>query len=184
TAELQQIDAARQQASGTDDQAWTGATDLLAQALGREDLQALYREAARTPTKADDQAIASIAAARAALQKTDGEGTRIRAEISEMARRRSELEGARDRARVDGYDDPRGTFGGSGGQIIGQVIGGILQGAIQGAMVDRTLRDHYRAPQRRADPDFGSRGDTPSWPNPWSGGGAGRGDTGGGGWRT
>jgi len=33
TADLKEIDAAREQASGTDDQAWTGATDLLAQAL-------------------------------------------------------------------------------------------------------------------------------------------------------
>src|SRR5262245_31402345 len=184
TAELQQIDAAREQASGTDDQAWTGATDLLAQELGREDLQALYQEAVRTPTKADDQAIASIAAARDALQKSDGEVARIRSEIREMARRRTELEGARDRARADGYDNPRGTVGGGGGQIIGQIIGGILQGALQGAVLDRAIRDNYSAPRRRADPDFGSWGDAPSWPNPWGGGGAGRGDSGGGGWRT
>jgi hypothetical protein len=50
TADLKEIDAAREQASGTDDQAWTGATDLLAQALGCEDVQAPYREAVRTPT--------------------------------------------------------------------------------------------------------------------------------------
>jgi hypothetical protein len=179
TAELQQIDAAREQASGADNQAWDGAIDLLAEELGREDLQTLYRQALITPTKADDEAIASIMAAREALQKRDSEVARIRSEIREMAGRRSELEGARDRARRDGYDDPRGTLG-SGGNALGQVIGGILQGAVQGAALDRVLRDNYNAPKRRADSDFGSLGRTPSWPNSWGGGGGDR----GGKWRT
>jgi hypothetical protein len=174
TSELQQIDAARAQASGADDQAWSGAIDLLAEALGREDLQTLYREAVLTRTKSDDEAIASIAAAREALQKTDSEVARIRSEIREMARRRSELEGARDRARRDGYDDPRGSLGG-GGEIIGQIIGGILQGAMRGAALDRVFHDNYSAPRRRADPDFG---------NSWGGGGDRHGESGDSGWRT
>jgi chromosome segregation ATPase len=181
TAELQQIDAARAQASGTDDQAWSGAVDVLAEGLGREDLQKLYQEAVRTPTKADDQAIASIAGARQALQKIDSEVARIRSEMREMARRRSELEGARDRARQQGYDDPRGTLGG-GGQVLGQIIGGILQGAMRGAVLDGVFRDNYSAPKRHANPDFGSWTDTPSWPNSWGGGG--HGESGDGGWRT
>jgi chromosome segregation ATPase len=182
TAELQQIDAARMQASGTDDQAWSGAVDLLAEGLGREDLQKLYQEAVRTPTKADDQAIASIAAARQALQKIDSEVARIRSEMREMARRRSELEGARDRARQEGYDDPRGTLGG-GGEVLGQIIGGILQGAMRGAVLDGVFRDNYSAPKRRANPDFGSWTDTPSWPNSW-GEVSRHSESGDGGWRT
>ena len=101
-----------------------------------------------------------------------------------MARRRTELEGARDRARLEGYDDPRGTFGGSGGNVIGQVIGGILAGAMQSGALDRVLRDNYRRPKPRADPDFGGMTDAPSWPTPWGGGRAdtwGGGDHGGGG---
>jgi hypothetical protein len=103
-----------------------------------------------------------------------------------VARRRSELEGARDRARSIGYDDPRGTFGG-GQDVIGNVIGGILSGAMQGAMLDRVLRDNYRAPRRRADPDFGQWGGMPSYPSPWGPAGGTTGSApqpSGGGWRT
>jgi hypothetical protein len=188
TAELQQIDAARAEALGADDDAaWSRGVDVLAEALAREDLRTLYQEVVRTATKADDQAISSISAARERLQKADSEVARIRSEIREMAHRRSELEGARDRARLQGYDDPRGTLGGSGGQVIGQVIGAILQGAIQGRAIDNVLRDNYRAPRRRADLDFGGSADASSWPNPWGGGGvdtSGGGGDGGTGWRT
>ena len=138
-----------------------------------------------TQSKADDQAISAISSAQVALQKADGEVAQIRAQMRELARRRSELEGARDRARSIGYDDPRGTFGGRR-DVLGDVIGGILSGAMQGAVLDRILRDNYRAPRRRADPDFGQWGGVSSFPSPW-----GRGTTmgggqppKGGGWRT
>jgi hypothetical protein len=188
TAGLQQIEADRQKALGVADEAvYDQAVGQLAQALSQEDLRQLYQEAVRTATKADDQAIVAISGARTALQKTDGEVAQIRGQIREMAVRRSELEGARDRARSSGYGDPRGTFGG-GQDMLGAVIGGILAGALQGGALDRVLRDNYRSPGRRSDPDFGGRGEAPSWPNPWSPGpadsGRGPGDDAGGGWRT
>jgi hypothetical protein len=185
TDELRQIETDRQKALGSDDEAvHKQAIDLLAEALAREDLRTLYQEAVSTATKEDDQAISSISAARAALAKVDGEVAQIRSEIRETARRRTELEGARDRARSGGYDDPRGTFGGNGREIIGQVIGGILSGVLQGRALDHALRDNHRAPPRRADPNFG---DAWNWPSPSSGGGrAGPGASGGddSGWRT
>jgi hypothetical protein len=139
TTDLQQIEADRQQAVGAgDDSAHGRAVDLLAQALAREDLRELYQQAVRTATPADDQAISSISTAREALSKTDAEVTQIRAEIREMARRRTELEGARDRARTVGYDDPRGTVGG-GPEVIGEVIGGILRGVLRGGDLDRVF---------------------------------------------
>jgi hypothetical protein len=194
TAELQQIESDRQNAlSASEDAVYDRAADLLAQALAREDIRELYQEAVRTATKADDRAISSIAAAREALAKAEGEVTQIRGEIRQTAQRRTELEGARNRARNVGYDDPRGTFGG-GGEVIGEVIGGILRGALQGGALDRVLRDNYRFPVPRADPDFGGRRGAPSWPNPWSEGRAdggwprgesrGSDDDDGGGWRT
>jgi hypothetical protein len=133
-------------------------------------LRELYQEAVRTPSSADDQAISSISAAREALAKTDGEVTQIRAEIREMARRRTELEGARDRARRVGYDDPRGTFGG-GPEVIGEVIAGILRGVLRGRDLDRVFRNSYRYPAPRADYDFGGWRSGPSWPSPWTIGG-------------
>jgi chromosome segregation ATPase len=193
TAELRRIEAERRQLIEAGDQGSYGrAVELLAQALAREDLRELYEQARRTPTKADDKAIASITAARAAREKADAEVAQIRSEIREMARRRSELEGARDRARRSGYDDPRGTFQ-VGADVIGAVIGGILGGVLQGMELDRVLRDNYRRPRGSVDPDFGYRGGLPPWFDPWGGrrGGdespgpwEGRGDRDGDGWRT
>ena len=189
TAELKAIEAERQKAvTGGADSVYNRAVDLLAQTLSHEDLRQLYQDAAGTASKTDDQAILAISAARKALQKADGEVSQIRSEIRELARRRGELEGARDRARHQGYDDPRGTFGG-GPDMLGQVIGGILSGALQGAVIDRILRDNYRAPFPGPDRDFGSPLGVPSWPNPWGPTRDGGGWPGGGpaddpGWRT
>jgi hypothetical protein len=155
TADLGKIEAKRQWIIEADDKkSERRAVDLLAQALEREDLQRLYRDAITTQTSADDQAVSAISSAQTALQKADGDVLRIRNHLREMARRRSELEGARDRARSVGYDDPRARFVGEG-DAIGDVIGGILSGAIRGAALDRILRDNFRAPKGRADPGFG-----------------------------
>jgi hypothetical protein len=192
TGELQQIEDERQKLAATrDDVVLNQAVELLAGALARENLRALYREAARTATGADDRAIASISAAREKLGKADEEVAQIRDEMRELARRRSELEGARDRARRGGYDDPRGTFRSDAGDIIGGIIGGILAGTMQGGSLDDMFRRDYRGPRRRSRGNFGNPwGQQPSWPD-WGRGGLdtwGRGGgTGGGGdkgWRT
>jgi hypothetical protein len=167
TADLGKIEAKRQWILEADDQkSERRALDLLAQALEREDLRQLYRDAVSTQTPADDLAVSAISSAQTALQKADGDVLRIRSQLREMARRRSELEGARDRARSIGYDDPRGRFDGEG-DAIGDVIGGILSGAIRGAVLDRILRDNYRAPRGRADPDFGHWEGASSLSHPW-----------------
>jgi hypothetical protein len=167
TADLGKIEAKRQWILESDDEkSERRAVDLLAHALEREDLRQLYREAVSTPTSADDQAVSAISSAQAALEKADGEAAQTRAQLRELARRRAELEGARDRARSIGYDDPRGTFSGQP-DVIGDVIGGILNGALRGAALDRILHDHYSAPRRHADPDFGRLEGTSSLPSPW-----------------
>jgi len=168
TADLEQIERKRHELLDADqDTAYGRAVGLLAEALAREDLRRLHEEAQRTRTQDDDQIVSSISAARAALQKADGEVGQIRTQIREMALRRSELEGARDRARSVGYDDPRGTFQGLGQEVIGDVIGAILRGASRGGDLDRILRDSYRLPRPRSDPDFGRPRGAPAWPNPW-----------------
>ena len=170
-AELSQIDAERQKLVDSDDE--HEAVDLLAQALAREDLNELLREASATPTKADDQAITAIATARNLREKADNEIRQIRGEIRDLAKRRTELEDARDRARSVGYDDPRGRFDGAE-DIIAQVIGGILSGALRGNALDRVLRDAFR-PGRRRDYDMGSWGEMGPggfpfpMPGPWGG---------------
>jgi hypothetical protein len=171
---LRQIEANRQKVLGPGDEAVYGrAVDLLSEALAREDIRELYQEALRTATKADDQAVSSITSARTALGKAEGEVAQIRSEMRETARRRAELEGARDRARHAGYEDPRGTFGSNGKEIIGEVIGGILRGVLQSGALDQVLRDSYRAPRGRSGPDVGGTWSAPSWPSPWGQGGTG-----------
>jgi hypothetical protein len=167
TADLGKIEAKRQWILESDDEkSERRAVDLLAQALEREDLRQLYREAASTQGSADDQAVSAISSAQTALQEANGEVARIRAQLRQIARRRAELEGVRDRARSIGYDDPRGTFDGER-DVIGDVIGGILNGALQGTALDRILRDNYHAPRRHADADFGRWEGASSAPSPW-----------------
>ena len=180
TGELRQIEAERRQATGPGyDAIYTSAVELLAQALIQKDLQRLYEDALRTPAKEDDELVMSISKTREALKKADAEVGQIRAEIREMSRRRTELEGARDRARNSGLDNPMGNFG-NAHDVIAQVIGGILRGALTGTDLDRVLRDNYRYPAPRADPDFGGWNRRSSLPNP-----AGSADRrNGSGWRT
>jgi hypothetical protein len=167
TADLGKLEAKRQWILESDDEKSDGrAVDLLARTLEREDLRRLYREAVSTQTSADDQAVSAISSAQAALEKADSEVAQIRVQLRDMARRRAELEGARDRARSIGYDDPRATFSGDR-DVVGDVIGGILSGALRGGALDRILRDNYRAPMRHADPEFGRWEGASSFLSPW-----------------
>ena len=183
TKELSQIEADRQHAVGAGyDAICAGAVDLLARELTQRDLQRLYQDALRTPPKEDDEIVVSISKTREALKKVDAEVGQVRTQIRETAQRRSELEGARDRARDSGLDNPMGNFG-NAEDVIGQVIGGIIRGALRGTDLDRVLRDNYRYPAPRADPDFGGWERRTSFPNPW--GRAGSADKGNGSdWRT
>ena len=168
TKELSQIEAERQQALGPGgDAIYANAVELLAGALAQEDLQRLYQEALLTPAKEDEELVMSIGKTRETLGKADAEVSQIRAQIGEMSRRRSELEGARDRARNSGFDSPMGNYGGAQ-DAIAQVIGGILGGVLAGTDLDRVLRDNYRYPVPRADPDFGGWRRGTSLPDPWA----------------
>ena len=188
TSDLQRIDAEREELLETEGDANFGrAVDILAEALAREDIRELYEDARRTPGPADDRVVSAISASDAALVKADSEVKEIRSEIRKLGRRRMELEGARDRARDSGYDDPRGTFGGNGAEVIGDIIGGILRGALSGGALDQVLRDNYRAPRRGSGGGWGGGSGPTSWPSPWGGGGSsggGRSGGGDGGWRT
>lgn len=191
-AAIDDLEARRQQAMDTDENVtFDKAVTLLSEALARDDIRQLYREAVATASKADDQAISSISTAREALEKIETEVAQIRGEIREQARRRTELEDARDRARSQGYDNPRGTFGDAGGQILGDVLGEILRGAATGAVLDGIFRDNYRVPRRRSSgPIFGGMPRSGPRLDPWGGGGGGTWPSGGrkggssGGWRT
>jgi hypothetical protein len=167
TAGLREIEAERQkEEGGGEDAIYNQAVEMLAQALVQEDLTRLYQDALQTPGKEDDELVISIGRTREALKRIDSEVNQIRAQIREMARRRIELEGARDRARNSGFDNPMGNYG-NAQDAIAMVIGGILRGAMTGPDLDRVLRDNYRHPAPTSDPDFGGWPGKASLPTSW-----------------
>jgi hypothetical protein len=182
------LDKERAQAMEQGDrQAHDDAIGVLSQALARDDIQTLYKDALATKTGDDDKLVQKIDETQRSMAKADAEVARIRDEARETARRRGELEGVRDNMRQRQYDQPWGGFELGGGQQMGDVIGGIIRGAIQGAVLWSILEGGYR---RR---DYG-RG---SWPGssvpplhlpsssiPRMGGFGSRGGFGGGGFRT
>lgn len=169
TSQLAAIDAERQkEGGGGEDAVYNTAVEMLAQALTQEDLGRLYQDTLQTPGKEDDELVISAGKTREELKKAGAEVNQIRTQISEMARRRIELEGARDRARNSGFDNPMGNYG-NAQDAIAVVIGGILRGAMSGSELDRVLRDNYRFPAPRSDPDFGGWSRKASFPAPWGG---------------
>jgi len=132
------------------------AIDVLSEAEGRQDLQGLYRAAARTRSGEDDALVAQIAKADAEAAGVERQVADLRGQAADLARRRTEIEEQRETFRRRGYDNPMGQFGNE--QMIGNVIGGILQGVVQGAVLGQVLQGGYsrRAPQ--ADSGFGGRG--------------------------
>jgi hypothetical protein len=180
TAELREIETERQrEEGGGEDAIYNQAVEMLAQALVQEDLTRLYQDALQTPGKEDDELVISIGRTREALKRVDSEVNQIRSQIREMARRRVELEGARDRARNSGFDNPMGNYG-NAQDAIAMVIGGILRGAMSGPDLDRVLRDNYRHPAPTSDPDFGRWPGEGSFPASWERPGTTRGS----GWST
>jgi hypothetical protein len=127
-----------------DRQAHNDAIGVLAQALERDDLQTLYKDALATKTGDDDKMVQKIDETQRAIAKADAEVSRIREEAREIARRRGELEGVRNNFRRRQYDQPWGGFELDGGQVMGDMIGGIIRGAIQGAVLWRILEGGYR----------------------------------------
>jgi hypothetical protein len=141
---------------------------ILTQAIAREDLQTMYREARATTTPDDDHIVQQVERTQTAIAKADAEVSKIRDETREIARRRSELEGVRDNFRRNRYDDPYGQFEFDRNDAMGDLIGGIVRGAIQGAVLWSLFQRGYR----KSDSNWGgfpSGGGTPRFRLPSSG---------------
>jgi hypothetical protein len=137
-----------------DRQAHDDAIGVLSQAMSRDDIRTLYKDALATKTGDDDKLVQKIDETQRAIAKADAEVSRIRDESREIARRRGELEGVRDNFRRRQYDQPWSGFELDKGQVVSDVIGGIIRGAIQGAVLWSIFEGGYR---RR---DYGRGG----WP--------------------
>jgi chromosome segregation ATPase len=164
------------------DPAYEQALSTIAGADAQDDIATLYGEARRTATPADEAIVRRIEAIDEKIARTETEIAGLRRSAQELARRRMEVESARDRFRKAGYDHPHTTFGND--SELSQVLQQILKGVIQSGLLWDLLRRGYGYRRPRGRPDFGfpfpfpipggtggsgSRGD--DWREPGSGGG-------------
>jgi hypothetical protein len=136
----------------SNDQSLARAVDGLAEAISREDLAQLHRQALKTPTPEDERIVASLREIEQALVRREAEAEEVRKAAVELARKRAELEGSRDRFRSSGYDNPMGEF------INGALIGTIISEILRGAMNSRNLNDALADGFRRRPPPGGTFG--------------------------
>jgi chromosome segregation ATPase len=135
---------------------------VLSQAIAREDLQTMYREAQATRTPDDDRLVQQVEQTQKSIASADAEVAKIRDEAREVARRRGELEGVRDNFRRNRYDGPWGQFEFGRGSM-DDMIGGIVRGAIQGAVLWSLFERGYRRHNDWSDQNWGG--------GPWGAGG-------------
>jgi hypothetical protein len=129
------------------------AVDIMAEALSREDLRQLMREALATPTKEDENIVRRIGEVRDAIEAAGRQIDKARQAAVQQAERRKELERTSERFRQRGYDGPFGGF--KGNDFIGSLIGGIVGGLLSGVRIDDMLEDAFSRRKPRTRGDFG-----------------------------
>ena len=152
--------------SGTNP-AYEEALATIALADSKDQLAALYQEARRTPTGADDAIVRKLETIDAAVSKADSEIAGLRRTAQDLAHRRLEVEQVRDRFRGAGYDHPHATFG--NGDAIANTLKQVL-GGMAGAVLWEVLQGGYSNRGPRGRPDFGYP--TSPFPFPPPGGGS------------
>lgn len=120
------------------------AVQLMVDNDSRDDVITLYREAERTRSNEDKEIVAQIDQLTRQLGKAEADLTQLRAQSRDLARRRDEVEIARESFRRHRYDYPGTTFRNEA--AISDVLGGVLSGMIQGAVLEQVLQQGYRRP--------------------------------------
>jgi hypothetical protein len=165
--------------SGTNP-SYTQALETIASADSADDLAALYREARRTPTTADDAMVLKLEGIDQSIAKADAEIADLRRTAQDLARRRTEVQQVRDRFRNAGYDHPYGGF--DNDNAISEGLKRVLAGAA-GSILWDLLRGGYTYRGPRGGRDAGMPGLPFPFPIPGGGGGSRAGGWSGGGWR-
>jgi len=175
--QLQKIDEERGAlVSGGSNPAYEEAMATIASADSKDQLAALYLEARRTSTSADDAIVRKLESIDGQVANADSEIAGLRRTAQELAQRRLDVQQVRDRFRRAGYDHPHATFGND--NAIADALRQVLAGAAGGVLWD-VLRGGYsnRGPLGR--PDFGY----PTSPFPFPIPGSGTSGPSGGEWR-
>jgi hypothetical protein len=150
------------------DPAFEQALSTLAEALAREDIQALLAEARRTATARDDTILAQIDDARARVLDETEEIREQKARLKTLGARRRELEDIQWEFKKERFDDPRSTF--REDDLVGDMLNEFLRGGISAAR----YWDHWQKSQTWSSgssewgggfglPDRGRRSDP--WPD-------------------
>ncbi len=162
-------------ASGEDED-YQQAVAYLASEIGREDLQALRREALATPFPEDDVIITRLLDVEQQQRQLEAALSELKALSRQHRERLRELESLRTEFKRRHYDRPDSHF--SDGAMVGMMLGNFLNGMLNRESLWRVLEQQQRHRPRHSNPDFGSGGFGRG--SPWGGGGG----FGGGGFRT
>ncbi len=120
------------------------AVQLMVDNDSRDEVITLYREAERTRSNEDREIVAQIDQLTHQLGKAETDLNQLRGQSRDLARRRDEVESARESFRRRRYDYPGTTFRNEA--AINDVLGGVLSGMIQGAVLEQVLQQGYRRP--------------------------------------
>lgn len=163
--------------SGGSNPTYEQALATIASADAKDQIAALYAEARRTATPADDAIVHRLEAIDDKIAKTEEELADLRRTAKDLAKRRIEIERVRDRFRGAGYDHPHGTFGND--RDIADALGRTMAGTIAGQILWEVLKGGYSTRGPAGRPDFGY----PNSPFPFPIPGGGRNGPWGGEWR-
>ncbi|MBL8571638.1 MAG: hypothetical protein JNK84_21395 [Phreatobacter sp.] len=150
------------------------AVGMLAETLRGEDIDRLYQEARRTPSPEDEALVGRIQAGRDAQERFAAEARKVRADLAEISRRRSETSQVATGFRQRRYDADGSVFD---NDVVGALLRGLVTGVITGADYWSRMEQGRRWNRRRDDDDDGwGRGGN------WGGGGSWGGGSSGGSW--
>lgn len=142
--------------TGEGNPAYNEALETIAAADSKDDLAALYAEARRTPTTADEAIVRGLEAIDAKIATAEAEIAGLRRTAQELSSRRLEVEQVRDRFRTTGYDHPQATF--DNNSAISDTLKDILEGVVRSGVLWDLLRKGYGSRPTRGGGDFGSPG--------------------------
>jgi hypothetical protein len=163
--------------AGESNPAYSEALEIVAAADSKDDLAALYAEARRTPTTADEGIVRGIESIDAKIAEAEAEIADLRRSAQELSDRRLEIERVRDRFRTTGYDHPQATFENDG--AIADTLKNVLKGVVRSGVLWDLFRQGYGSRPSRSSTDFGS----PGFPFPFPNSDGRNGDSTGGDWR-